>query len=253
MPGIIIIPTYNEKDNLENLVRKIFETRADIEVLIVDDNSPDGTGETADRLSAADKRVHVLHRAKKEGIGKAYLAGFGYAVKNTDAPYIMTMDADFSHDPAYIPRFLEEIKNYDVLIGSRYYGGRISIVNWPLSRLILSYGASLYVRLFARLPVMDTTSGFRCFRRRVVENLLENEIISNSYAFLIEINYICGKLGFKIGEIPIIFYERDKGLSKMYASRAVFEAILIVWKVKFKKYRKVTAACIPQGSSDTPR
>lgn len=253
MSTLIIIPTYNEKDNLENLVRRIFGVRADMNILIVDDNSPDGTGKEADRLSASDKRVRVLHRAKKEGIGKAYLAGFRHAVENTDASLIMTMDADFSHDPAYIPRFLEEIENCDVVIGSRYCGGRISIVNWPLSRLILSYGASLYVRLFARLPVMDPTSGFRCLRRPVVENLLASGIISDSYAFLIEINCICDRLGFRIRETPIVFYERDRGLSKMYALRAVFDAILIVWKVKFRKYRKVTAACKPSGSSGTPR
>jgi dolichol-phosphate mannosyltransferase len=253
MTSLIIIPTYNEKDNLENLAGRIFAACPDMKILIVDDNSPDGTGEAADKMAAADKRMHVLHRAKKEGIGKAYLDGFRYAVKNTDAYYIMTMDADSSHDPAHIPAFLEKIKNCDVVIGSRYCGGRISIVNWPLSRLILSYGASVYVRLCARLSLRDPTSGFRCFRRYVVDSLLENKIISDSYSFLIEINYVCGKLGYKIEETPIIFYERDRGLSKMCALSAALDAVLIVWKVKFKKYKKAASPCISSGSSDIPR
>ena len=253
MSTIIIIPTYNEKDNLENLAERIFAACPDIKILVVDDNSPDGTGEAADKMAAADKRIHVLHRAKKEGIGKAYLDGFRYAVKNTDAGHIMTMDADFSHDPAHIPGFLEKIKNCDVVIGSRYCGGRISIVNWPLSRLILSYGASIYVRSCARLSLRDPTSGFRCFRRCVIESLLENEIISDSYSFLIEINYICGKLGYKTEEIPIIFYERDRGLSKMCALSAMVDAVLIVWKVKFKKYKKAISPYKSSDSSDIPR
>lgn len=245
MSSIIIIPTYNEKDNLINLTGRISAAVPDMKILIVDDNSPDGTGEMADKLAAADKRINVLHRAGKEGIGKAYLAGFKYAIDNTDADYIMTMDADFSHDPVHIPALLEAIKDSDVVIGSRYYGGRISIVNWPLSRLILSYGASIYVRLLTHLSLRDQTSGFRCFRRCVVESLLQNKIISNSYSFLIEINYICGKMGYRIKETPIVFYERSKGSSKMCALRAVLDAVLIVWKVKFKKYKKVTSPCRP--------
>ena len=254
MSLLIIIPTYNEKYNLEKLTEKVFSLgRDDINILVVDDSSPDGTGELADSLAAENKKISVLHRDKKEGLGKAYLDGFRYAIKNSDAEYIMGMDADFSHDPVYIPRFLEEIRGFDIVVGSRYYGGRISIVNWPLSRLILSYGASVYVRLFTGLTLRDPTSGFRCFRRCVIENLLENDIISDGYAFLIEINYICSKMGFSIKEIPITFYERDKGLSKMYASRAVFDAIFIVWKVRFKKYGKVLLPCKSSGSSGTPR
>lgn len=254
MSLFVIIPTYNERDNLDKLIEKIFSLGMnDINVLIVDDNSPDGTGELADRLAKGNNKISVLHRDKKNGLGIAYLDGFRYALKNSKAEYIMGMDADFSHDPAYIPRFLEEIKNCDVVVGSRYYGGRISIVNWPLSRLILSYGASVYVRLFMGLSLRDPTSGFRCFRRCVIKNLLENEIISSGYAFLIEINYICSKMGFRIKEVPITFYERDKGLSKMYAFRAVLDAILIVWKVKFKIYKKVISTCKSSGPSGIPR
>jgi dolichol-phosphate mannosyltransferase len=251
MSTLVIIPTYNERANLENLTGRIFASCPGVGLLIVDDNSPDGTGLEADKLALSDTRIRVLHRPNKEGLGKAYMDAFAYVIKNTDAEYIVTMDADFSHDPAYIPRFLEEIKNYDVVIGSRYCGGRVNIVNWPLTRLILSYGASMYVRLFASLPIMDPTGGFRCFRRCVIESLLANEIMHNGYAFLIEINYICHRLGYRIKEIPIIFYERDKGRSKMYALRAVFDAILIVWRVKFKKYRRAASAGKSSNSADT--
>jgi dolichol-phosphate mannosyltransferase len=230
------MPTYNECNCLENILRAILALGLDIKILIVDDNSPDGTGRIADALARSDNHISVLHRPKKEGLGKAYLEGFRRALEDKDVDYIMEMDADFSHDPKYIPKFLEAISDCDIVIGSRFYKGRISIVNWPLSRLILSYGARIYVRLFAGLGLSDPTSGFKCFRRRAVEMILNNGIISNGYAFQIEVNYACKKLGLKFGEIPIIFYNRDIGTSKMGALRTVIDAMAIVWLVKFKRF-----------------
>ena len=239
MALLIIVPTYNEKDNIAELAKRIFTAApADTRLLIVDDNSPDGTGKLADEMTSKDRRVSVLHRERKEGIGKAYIEGFRYALKNADAEYFMGMDADLSHDPSFIPKFLEKIESCDVVLGSRFYEGRVSIVNWPITRLILSYCASSYVRICTGIPVSDFTGGYRCFRRKVVERIVEEKMMSNSYAFLIEINYICYKLGFKIGEIPIIFYDRDKGMSKMQTMKAVLEAITIVWKLKFRTFKK---------------
>jgi len=233
---LCIIPTYNEKENLERVVRRIRSLELPIQILIVDDNSPDGTGKYADQLAERDSFLTVIHRQKKEGIGAAYLAGLAYAIEHTDAEYIFEMDADLSHDPGYIPLFLEKISDCDVVLGSRFYRGRVSIVNWPLSRLILSYGARVYVKLFSRLRLDDPTSGFRCFRRRVVERLLANKICSREYAFHIEVSYVCSKMGFAITEVPIVFYERDSGQSKMCTLKTVLEAVLIVWKLKFKTY-----------------
>ena len=239
MSLLIIVPTYNEKDNVAELTTRIFDAApADTNLLIVDDNSPDDTGKLADEMASKDKRISVLHREKKEGIGKAYIEGFRYALKNYDAEYFMGMDADLSHDPVFIPTFLEKIKTCDIVLGSRFYKGRVSIVNWPMIRLILSYCASMYVRVFTGIPISDFTGGYRCFRRNVVEKIVETKAISNSYAFLIEINYVCYKSGFKIGEVPIIFYDRDKGASKMHTKKAVLEAITIVWKLKFKNFKK---------------
>jgi dolichol-phosphate mannosyltransferase len=237
MSALVIIPTYNERDNIKKLIDSILEPGLDIEILIIDDNSPDGTGKVADKISASEKRVKVLHRPEKEGLGKAYLEGFTYGIKNSGADYIIQMDADLSHDPNCIPKFLEEIKDCDVVVGSRFYQGRISIVNWPLSRLIFSYGACTYVKLFSRLGLSDPTSGFKCFRRAVIERILENSIISDGYAFQIEINYICKKLGFKMREMPIVFYGRDKGFSKMQILRTILDAVSIVWLLKFKKFK----------------
>ncbi len=243
MSLLIVIPTYNEKDNISELTNRIFKSSPpDTKILIVDDNSPDGTGEAADDMATEDSRISVLHRQKKEGLGRAYMDGFRHALKNYDAEYIMSMDADLSHDPVFIPKFLEHIASCDIVLGSRFYDGRISIVNWPMTRLILSYSASLYVRICTRIPISDWTGAYRCFRRRAIEKILENSMISNSYAFLIEINYICYKLGFKFGEVPIIFYDRDKGASKMQTSKAILEAIVIVWKLKFRRFGKDRAS-----------
>lgn len=236
MSLLVIVPTYNERDNLKILADKILSQKGDIRILIVDDNSPDGTGEIAKQMAASDKRVKVLHNIKKMGLGSAYLEGFKYAIKNMPADYFMQMDADLSHDPSAIPEFLKAMKDNDVVIGSRYLNGKINIVNWPLRRLILSYGASVYVRLFSRVALSDPTSGYKCFRKSAVEYILSNKISSGGYAFQIEINYIMRKAGFKMAEIPIIFHDRDKGASKMSQFKTIFEAFFIVWALKFRRF-----------------
>jgi len=235
MYTLAVIPTYNERENLLPLVSKILDLGLKIKILIVDDNSPDGTGALADTMAASDKRITVLHRPAKEGLGKAYRDGFRAALADPEAANILQMDADLSHDPSYIPAFIREIQDCDLVIGSRFYGGQIRIVNWPLLRLALSYGASIYVRFFSCLSISDPTGGFKCFKRHTVERLLANNIISDGYAFQIETNYICRKLGFKIKELPIIFYDREKGASKMSTSRTILEALSIVWRLKFKR------------------
>ncbi|MDD5439402.1 MAG: polyprenol monophosphomannose synthase [Candidatus Omnitrophica bacterium] len=241
MSAIILIPTFNEALNLEGLLTKIAALRLDVTMLVIDDNSGDGTGALAEKLAAGDKRIMVMHRAVKEGLGAAYLDGFRFAVEKTDADYIIEMDADLSHNPDDIPLFLEKIKTCDVVIGSRYYAGRISIVNWPLSRLILSYSASRYVRLFSRIGLTDPTSGYKCLRREAVKKLLECRPVSRGYSFQIEVNYILYKMGFRLSEIPIVFRERSKGRSKMQTAFTIVEAILIVWRLKCRTYRHKTS------------
>jgi dolichol-phosphate mannosyltransferase len=230
MKIMVIVPTYNERNNIEPLVNNIFNVLPDTNILVVDDNSPDGTGELADGISRKDPRVRVLHRPSKMGLGKAYIAGFKYALSQS-AEYIFEMDADFSHDPAALPAFMEKIKEYDVVIGSRYIKG-ISVVNWPLRRLILSLLANLYVRLILHLPVKDATAGFKCFRRKVLEAIDLDKINSNGYAFQIEMNYMAKRTGFTIAEIPIIFNDRHVGSSKM-SRYIVWEALFIVWRLRW--------------------
>lgn len=226
---MVVVPTYNERDNIERLVRAILGQGDDIEVLIVDDNSPDGTGRIADGLAQADPRVHVIHRAGKLGLGSAYREGFRYAL-GSGAEYIVEMDADFSHDPAMLPIFLDKIREYDLVIGSRYLHG-VSVVNWPIRRLILSYCASVYTRLITGLSISDCTGGFKCFRRKVLEAIDLDRIRSDGYSFQIEMNYRCVEKGFRVGEIPIIFIDRHAGTSKM-SKKIVREAVVMVWKLK---------------------
>ncbi len=225
----MVIPTYNERDNIEQLVSQILAQDACIDVLIVDDNSPDGTGKIIDELKAGNPRVHVLHRAGKLGLGSAYRDGFRYAL-DKGADYILEMDADFSHDPAMIPVFLQYIRDYDVVIGSRYLNG-VSVVNWPIRRLILSYCASVYTRVVTGLKISDCTGGFKCFRRNVLESINLDTIKSDGYSFQIEMNYRCVEKGFRVGEIPIIFIDRHAGMSKM-SKKIVREAVVMVWKLK---------------------
>jgi dolichol-phosphate mannosyltransferase len=229
LKAVVVIPTYNEHENIERLATEVLSKDNSIHILIVDDNSPDGTGELADRMAAADDRIHVLHRKGKLGLGSAYREGFRLAI-DQGADYIVEMDADFSHDPAILPRFFEKMSEYDLVIGSRYLNG-VSVVNWPLRRLMLSYFASVYTRVITGLRISDCTSGFKCFNRKVLEAIDLNRIRSDGYSFQIEMNYRCVEKGFRVGEVPIIFIDRHAGSSKM-SKKIVREAVIMVWKLK---------------------
>jgi len=228
----VVIPTYNEAGNIERMLQKIFSLNLPkLEVLIVDDNSPDGTAELVTLRSKYDPRVHLIKRAGKLGLGTAYVAGFHYALQN-GYDLILEMDADFSHNPEDLSRLLRSMDEYDVAIGSRYVTG-VNVINWPLSRLLLSVFASWYTRMITRMPIRDCTSGFKCFHRRVLEGINLDHIVSNGYAFQIELHFKAWRKGFRIGEVPIVFTERLSGRSKM--SRQIqYEAALIVWKLKLR-------------------
>ena len=229
MKAFVIIPTYNEKENIRALSDAVLVQHSSIQILFVDDNSPDGTGTIIDDLVAKNDRVHVLHRSGKLGLGSAYREGFKAALA-LGADYLLEMDADFSHDPATLPLFLTAIQENDLVIGSRYLNG-VSVVNWPIRRLILSYCASVYTRLITGLQVRDCTSGFKCFRRSTIEAIDLSRVTSDGYSFQIEMNYRCMEKGFRISEIPIIFIDRHAGSSKMSGS-IVREAVLMVWKLR---------------------
>jgi len=226
---LIIIPTYNEADNVQVLVPRLLALSPDIEVLVVDDGSPDGTGQIAEGIRARVPRVHVLHRSHKMGLGSAYVAGFKVALEQ-GFDLVFEMDADLSHDPAAIPEFLKAIETADVVVGSRYLSG-VTVVNWPLSRLFLSYGANLYTRIITGMPLHDATGGFKCFRRRVLEAIDLNRIRSDGYSFQIEMNFFAYRHGFRIIEIPITFTDRRAGVSKM-SRRIIWEAIWMVWRLR---------------------
>jgi dolichol-phosphate mannosyltransferase len=228
--ALVIVPTYNERENLPRLVPAILAQDPRIELLIIDDASPDGTGKLADTLAAEDARVHVLHRPGKLGLGTAYLTGFRWGLEQ-GYDFLFEMDADFSHDPAHLPQFLEAIQDADVVLGSRYLEGRVTVVNWPITRLLLSYGANLYARLITGLPVADATGGFKCFRREVLEAIDLGRVESEGYAFQIEITLRAWKKGFRIKEIPIVFTDRDVGESKM-SKRIIWEAVWRVWRLR---------------------
>jgi dolichol-phosphate mannosyltransferase len=231
LKALVIIPTYNERENIGGITREILSSSHEVEVLIVDDNSPDGTGKLADDMAKATHRVHAMHRAGKLGLGSAYIEGFKYALAN-GYDYVMEMDADYSHDPKEIPNFLEAAKKSDVVVGSRYIGG-VRILNWPIKRLMLSYGASLYTRLITGLNLIDCTSGFKCFRREVLEALDLDRVHSDGYSFQIEMSFLCQKKGFILKEIPIVFTDRMQGHSKMNKG-IIAEALLVVWILKIK-------------------
>ncbi|MFM8839679.1 MAG: polyprenol monophosphomannose synthase [bacterium] len=228
MKAIVIIPTYNELDNIDNILTAVLNA-ADVHVMIVDDNSPDGTSDRVEERMKTDSRIHLLKRAGKMGLGTAYCEGFAKAL-SMGYEAIMEMDADFSHDPLDIPRFLKEIEHNDLVIGSRYSNG-VNVVNWPLRRLILSYGANLYTRIITGMPVKDATGGFKCFRSSMLGKIDLNDIHSNGYAFQIEMNYRLWKAGARIKEIPIVFIDRRSGVSKMNKS-IVYEAVFLVWKLQ---------------------
>ena len=228
--SLVIIPTYNEKENVREICAAVLEKQPNFHLLFVDDNSPDGTGQIADELAASDERVHVLHRKEKDGLGRAYIAGFKWALER-DYEFIFEMDADFSHSPDDLGRLHEAAQTADLALGSRYING-IRIINWPLNRLILSKGASLYVRLITGMPVTDPTGGFKCFRRRVLEQLNLDRVKASGYSFQIEVNHKAWISGFNIADVPIVFTERNNGTSKM-SKAIVFEAIWMVWKMFF--------------------
>lgn len=229
MKSLVIIPTYNEEENIAIIVGDILGLDLNLEILIVDDNSPDGTGELAERMARHNPRIHVLHRPEKRGLGSAYVEGFRFALQR-DYQFIFEMDADFSHDPKVIPRFLKEIQDCDLVIGSRYING-ITVVNWPMDRLLLSCAGNWYARTITRMPIRDTTGGFKCFRRRVLESIDLDSVSSEGYSFQIEMTYRAWKRNFRIREIPIIFRDRQRGESKM-SWKINREAIWTVWKLK---------------------
>lgn len=229
--SLVIVPTYNERENLPRLVPAVLAQHPSLEVLIVDDASPDGTGKIADELSVREPRVHVLHRAGKLGLGTAYLAGFRWGL-DQGFDLLFEMDADFSHDPSHLPQFLEAAQQFDVVLGSRYLHGRVTVVNWPIARLLLSYFANVYARWVTGLPVADATGGFKCFRREVLAALELDRVESNGYAFQIEMSFRAWKKGFRLGEIPIMFVDRDIGESKM-SKKIVREAVWRVWRLRW--------------------
>lgn len=230
--ALVIIPTYNEATNLPQLVPRVLEQDARLEVLVVDDHSPDGTGAIADRFAAEGSRVHVLHREGKQGLGTAYRAGFRWALER-DYAYVFEMDADLSHDPKHLPTFLEAIQGADLVLGSRYLNHRATVVNWPMGRLFLSYFANVYARVVTGLKLYDATGGFKCFRRKVLEAIDLKAVRSNGYSFQIEMSFRAWRAGFKIKEIPIVFVDRTAGTSKM-SGAIVREAIFMVWRLRLQ-------------------
>lgn len=228
---LIIIPTFNEFENIEKIIREIYAVNSALDILIVDDNSPDGTGGHVTKLKDQFDNLYLIEREGKLGLGTAYVTGFNFALQNGYS-IVFEMDADFSHDPKEIPNFLEAIKESDVVIGSRYIKG-VNVVNWPLSRLLLSYFANRYTRLVTGLPLCDSTGGYKCFRREVLESINLSNIRSGGYSFQIEMNFKAWKKGFKLKEIPIIFIDRAIGKSKM-SKQIIREAVWMVWKLKIK-------------------
>jgi dolichol-phosphate mannosyltransferase len=229
---LVVTPTFNEADNIERFIGQVLGQHPSVEMLVVDDNSPDGTAAIVERMMERDTRIHILKRPGKMGLGTAYVDGFRYAIKR-GYDYIFEMDADFSHNPEEIPRLLEKAKEFDLVIGSRYTNG-VRVVNWPIRRLLLSYAANVYTRVITGMPVKDATGGFKCFRRKVLEAIDLDRVHSNGYAFQIEMNFKAWSKGFRLCEHPIIFVDRASGQSKM-SRKIVYEAVWMVWKLKFRK------------------
>lgn len=229
MDKLVIVPTYNELENIGPLLDKVLGLPWGLDILIVDDNSPDGTAAVVQERMKSEPRIHLLQRPGKMGLGSAYRDGFRYAL-DRGAEYIFEMDADFSHDPAAIGQFLEAIQDADIVLGSRYLRG-VTVVNWPLSRLILSYSANLYTRIVTGLPLADSTGGFKCFRRRALEGIRLDRVKSEGYSFQIEMSYRCWRRGFRIKEIPIVFTDRRVGVSKM-SRKIIWEAAGMVWRLR---------------------
>ena len=228
--GLVVIPTYNEVGNLTPLVEQVLAQDARLEILVVDDRSPDGTGQLAGALAQKEPRLHVLHREAKLGLGTAYITGFKWALER-GYDFVFEMDADFSHDPAHLKDFLKAIADADLVLGSRYLGGRVTVVNWPMGRLVLSYCANIYARWFTGLRIWDLTGGFKCFRRRVLEAIDLSQVRSNGYAFQIEMSVRAWRKGFTLKEVPIVFVDRTEGQSKMNRG-IVREAVWMVPRLR---------------------
>src|SRR4051812_38370208 len=229
--ALVIVPTYNERENIARLIEAVLSQDPRLEILVVDDGSPDGTAEIVSGIMATTGRVHLHQRPRKMGLGTAYIAGFRWALER---PFdvVFEMDADFSHDPNHLPMFLKEIEFADLVLGSRYRGGKVTIINWPITRLLLSYFANVYARSVTGLQLWDGTGGFKCFRRQVLEAIDLSKVVSNGYAFQIEMSFRAWKKGFRITEIPIVFVDRTEGTSKMSKS-IVREAIWMVWRLRW--------------------
>lgn len=226
--ALVVSPTYNERENLESLVRKVLDLPSSVDLLIVDDNSPDGTGHMADEIARREPRVRVLHRAVKDGLGRAYIAGFKWALER-GYDLVLEMDADLSHNPSDVPRLIEAAAGADLVLGSRYRDG-IRVINWPLNRLMLSLGAAAYVRIITGMPFTDPTGGFKCFRRHTLQALDLDSVQSNGYSFQIELTHRAWRQGYRVAEVPIVFTDRFHGKSKM-SGRIVREALLMVWRL----------------------
>ncbi|MBK7498839.1 MAG: polyprenol monophosphomannose synthase [Ignavibacteriales bacterium] len=229
--SLVIVPTYNELENLPRLIPIVLSQDESIHILIVDDGSPDGTGAFVKEEMKKNDRIHLLEREKKMGLGTAYLAGFKYALQN-NYDFIFEMDADFSHDPNELKNFLIAISDNDLVLGSRYING-VRVLNWPMARLLLSFFASVYTRIITGMPIKDATGGFKCFRKKVLEAIDLDKVRSNGYSFQIEMTFKAYSKGFKIKEIPIVFSDRVKGKSKM-SKKIVREAVTMVWKLRLQ-------------------
>lgn len=229
--SLVIVPTYNELENIPRIIPAVLSQDENIHILIVDDGSPDGTGKFVMEEMKKNDRIHLLEREKKMGLGTAYLAGFKYALQN-NYDFIFEMDADFSHDPNELKNFLVAIKDNDLVLGSRYING-VRVLNWPMARLLLSFFASVYTRIITGMPVKDATGGFKCFRRKILEAIDLDKVKSNGYSFQIEMTFKAYSKGFKVIEIPIIFIDRVKGKSKM-SKKIVREAVTMVWKLRLQ-------------------
>ncbi|MDD2228048.1 MAG: polyprenol monophosphomannose synthase [Candidatus Cloacimonetes bacterium] len=236
MKTLVIIPTYNEIENIERIVEIVLSKSEEIEILVMDDNSPDGTGKRVRFMQSTEPRLHLIERPGKMGLGSAYVTGFKYALEH-DYEYVMEMDADFSHNPDDVPRLIAAAQNKDLVIGSRYCNG-VNIINWPFKRLLISYFASKYVRMITGMPIKDPTGGFKCFHRRVLESINLDKILSDGYAFQIEMNFRAWAKQFRIKEIPIVFTERLNGVSKMNRG-IVWEAAWMVWHLHFLRLLKL--------------
>jgi dolichol-phosphate mannosyltransferase len=228
---LVVVPTYNEADNIVKLIPAVLGQSSAVEILIVDDSSPDGTGGIVRGLMKSEPRIHLIERPGKMGLGTAYVAGFTFAI-GKGYEYVMEMDADFSHDPDDIPRFLEKIRECDVVLGSRYKNG-VRVLDWPMQRLLLSYSANVYTQFMTGLPLHDATGGFKCFRREVLESIDLSRIKSNGYAFQIEMSYKLWKKGFRLEELPIVFHDRRSGVSKM-SRRIVYEAVFMLLTLRLR-------------------